>query len=333
MILIVSQNGDPSTDKVIDWIDYLGKKFYRANGEDVINYNSSITFQLSTEKSNFEINSKTISSDTISSVWFRRDSYSIFKNAISENLSLIQDKNYFGDLQRNFYEEYLSAKTGFYSCLEDNLCVLGNFRKFSLNKIDVLFHAKKQGLDIPRTLITDNKVALKDFITITGSVITKSMSEGFGITFNNENFLCYTEEIDNDIIKNIPEKFFTSFFQEKLNKDIEIRIFYLDGKCYSMAIFSQLDNQTKVDFRKYNKSVNNRNVPFQLPKKIEYNIKKLMKSLKLNTGSIDIVKTIEGRYVFLEVNPVGQYDMTSLPCNYYLDKKIAQFLIKDDGTK
>ena len=32
-------------------------------------------------------------------------------------------------------------------------------------------------------------------------------------------------------------------------------------------------------------------------------------------------------YVFLEINPVGQYGMVSEPCNYFLDKKIAHYLI------
>jgi hypothetical protein len=31
--------------------------------------------------------------------------------------------------------------------------------------------------------------------------------------------------------------------------------------------------------------------------------------------------------VFLEINPVGQFGMVSHPCNYYLEKRIAQNLI------
>lgn len=118
----------------------------------------------------------------------------------------------------------------------------------------------------------------------------------------------------------------SSVFQEKLDKELEIRTFFLNGKCYSMAIFSQLDSQTSVDFRKYNLTTNNRNVPYQLSRMLEEKITKLMDELKLNTGSIDIIKTKDGRYVFLEVNPVGQYGMTSFPCNYHLDRKIAEYL-------
>jgi hypothetical protein len=37
--------------------------------------------------------------------------------------------------------------------------------------------------------------------------------------------------------------------------------------------------------------------------------------------------------VFLEVNPTGQYGMVSDPCNYYLDKKIAEYLIDYDENQ
>ena len=52
----------------------------------------------------------------------------------------------------------------------------------------------------------------------------------------------------------------------------------------------------------------------------------LMHDLELNTGSIDLVLGQDGKYYFLEVNPCGQYRMTSDPCNYYLDKLIAKTL-------
>jgi D-alanine-D-alanine ligase-like ATP-grasp enzyme len=51
-----------------------------------------------------------------------------------------------------------------------------------------------------------------------------------------------------------------------------------------------------------------------------------MKELNLNSGSIDFIKTKSGQYVFLEVNPVGQFGMTSYPCRYGIEKEMALFL-------
>lgn len=55
-----------------------------------------------------------------------------------------------------------------------------------------------------------------------------------------------------------------------------------------------------------------------------------MKLMDLNTGSIDMIKNKNNEYIFLEVNPVGQFSMVSYPCNYYIEEKIASYLINKD---
>lgn len=92
-----------------------------------------------------------------------------------------------------------------------------------------------------------------------------------------------------------------------------------------MAIFSQQTDQTSVDFRKYSRETPNRVVPFKLPVEIESKLKKVMSILGLNTGSIDLIYTLDSKFVFLEVNPVGQFGMVSYPCNYQIEQKIAKY--------
>ena len=53
-----------------------------------------------------------------------------------------------------------------------------------------------------------------------------------------------------------------------------------------------------------------------------------MEALGLVMGSIDLIRSTEKEYVFLEVNPSGQFEMVSLPCNYHLEEKIANYLIR-----
>ncbi len=36
-----------------------------------------------------------------------------------------------------------------------------------------------------------------------------------------------------------------------------------------------------------------------------------------------MILTPEGKYVFLEINPEGQFGMVSHPCNYYLERELA----------
>lgn len=52
-----------------------------------------------------------------------------------------------------------------------------------------------------------------------------------------------------------------------------------------------------------------------------------MNSLDLDSGSIDMIVDSSLTYYFLEVNPIGQFEMVSMPCNYNLEKLIAEELI------
>ena len=52
-----------------------------------------------------------------------------------------------------------------------------------------------------------------------------------------------------------------------------------------------------------------------------------MRLADLETGSLDLIYSKTGQYYFLEVNPGGQFSMVSIPCNYNLEKKVAEYLI------
>ena len=140
----------------------------------------------------------------------------------------------------------------------------------------------------------------------------------------------YTSEVQEEDFELIDDTIFPSLFQRKIAKEYEIRSFFIDGQFYSMAIFSQKNAQTKVDFREYDHEVPNQTSTYQLPGSVQEKLTRLMEALKLDTGSIDLIRTLDGEYVFLEVNPVGQFDNVSYFCNYNLEKIIAQALINRD---
>ncbi len=134
-----------------------------------------------------------------------------------------------------------------------------------------------------------------------------------------------TERIQH--LDDFPNAFFPTLFQKNIHKKYELRIFYLKGKCYSAAMFTQGNEKTVVDFRNYDDEKPTRIVPFQLPGELEEKLILLMDELELNNGSIDMIKGLDGEYYFLEINPVGQYGFISGPCNYNLNKVIAEELI------
>jgi ATP-GRASP peptide maturase of grasp-with-spasm system len=197
------------------------------------------------------------------------------------------------------------------------------------NKLIHTIMAKEAGLDVPGSLICSSQKELTAFFNqYPKGIISKPISDSFTLHEQDRAYLLFTNVVTQKDIIELPETFAPTLFQQKIEKTCELRVFYLKGQVYAMAIFSQNDDKTKVDFRRYNKEKQNYRVPFNLPLNIKQKLKKFMRFANLDCGSIDIVYSQDGRYYFLEVNPVGQFAMVSIPCNYHLGQKIALELSK-----
>lgn len=330
MILIITNQTDISTCDVIDWISYFKKPFIRLNKEDRINL-LEVDLQSSDPNltSDFMIKCNingNIKLSEVKAYWYRKGGLPRYKYT-EDSEAIFKSRAVAKEVRSNLICEVNSLYEYLHFLLDQVKIKIGSRENADICKLKQLYLAKKIGLQIPESAIITTKSALKRIKEKYFSLITKGIQEVLSAQDDNVRYLAYTEKIDEEQIKGLPETFFPSFIQKQIEKAYELRVFYLNGELYPMAIFSQSSEQTSVDFRKYNKEKPNRNVPYRLPDGISAKLVKLMKKLKLETGSIDLIVTLDHEYVFLEVNPVGQFGMTSYPCNYYLEKKIAQRLI------
>jgi ATP-GRASP peptide maturase of grasp-with-spasm system len=199
---------------------------------------------------------------------------------------------------------------------------LGNPFLIDPNKLQVLEIANEIGLQTPKTTICQSSqetffyFGKKPFIT--KLLVPLQMEK------DKKRLNFFTLDTTHN---ELSSTFSPSLFQEKIEKKYEIRVFYLNGQCYCKAIFSQNDKKTEVDYRNYNLKKPNRVVPFLLPKNITSKLKILMDRLKLDTASIDLIVNKQNEFVFLEVNPVGQFSDMSMECNYFLEKKIMEYML------
>ena len=205
---------------------------------------------------------------------------------------------------------------------------IGNYFLQERNKINHINIARNAGLDTPKTVIVTEKKELIKFKNVQGRIINKSIKNSFQIVNESISYYNHTECVTDEIIENIEDTFFPSLFQEELNKSFELRIVFVNTCLWTMAIFSQNDEKTKVDLRNYNLDKPNRKVPFILPDRIKRKVIKFIGLSGLNIGAIDMVVTRDNRYVFLECNPNGQINMVSENCNYPIEKYIAEQLSK-----
>ena len=310
MILILSEGNDLSTTQVIEWLDIFKKKWVRINWEE------KIRLEYSGKDVIFILDNQQFKLSDISSFWYRRGFFNFDKLYGTD----IAEFDYFLNREMKDLISYLYYKL-------EKIYHLDSIRNSAVNKLIVNEIARELQLRTPEEYIFNKRTHLLDLLNNSKeeeTFITKSISGDPARNFDSFMIYNYTSKVN--INKINTDYFFPSLVQNEIKKKYELRIFYLKGICYSMAIFSQKDTQTSIDFRNYNNAKPNRRVPFKLPIIIEEKIDILMKKLNYDTGSIDMIITLENDYVFLEVNPVGQFGMTSFPCNYNIEKKIAEYL-------
>ena len=104
--------------------------------------------------------------------------------------------------------------------------------------------------------------------------------------------------------------------QEYVPKSLEVRATVVGSQVFAAAIHSQQSQRARHDWRHYDFD----KTPHEahtLPEGVSSLCIQLVQSLSLNFGAIDLVLTPDGRYVFLEINPSGQWlwieELTDLP--------------------
>ncbi len=312
MAIIISESNDITTNKVMDWCLANNTSIHRINAQSF----TKISFELNDEIDSLQINQKRVFNNE--KIWNRRGKInSLPKKELSAT---------------PFYKYLKKEEDSFIKSLELHLKNHGSFTGSHLKevenyKINHLLHAKKVGLKIPKTLVTNCKEELLKFYDTYRPIISKDLRYSVNI-FDNDTYYgsIGTFEVTPKMLNTLGDFFAPCFVQEQIDKKLEVRVFVFKRKIFSMAIFSQNNTKTRVDFRNYDTERPNRVSPFQLPNEVEIQILDFMALSNLDTGSIDLILNQKNEFVFLEVNPQGQIDWLSKNCNYYIEKYIAEEL-------
>jgi ATP-GRASP peptide maturase of grasp-with-spasm system len=330
MIIIFSTENEISTSDVIHRLEHHGEEVIRINSDD-----DTFKFSLINKEGIYFKNTRTNKTYNLldaKSCWWRRTGIAM-KNFILDtpkedfianelDLSiLLKGRKSLLRSETVDLKEYILRRV-----YENCKINIGSPWRYGLNKLEVLDIAQQYGLQTPDYEIISNLGQIAPS-GIKDEFVTKSIAEGIYEVIGNNSFYTYTELHKKEDFAGNDVNVFPSMIMNVIDKKMEIRTFYLDGHFYSMAIMSQSLSQTKVDFRKYSDSKPNKCETYQLPKSIEDKLEKIFKHLDLNCGSIDLIVNEHNEYVFLEINPVGQYAMTNQPCNYNLDNVIVKYLM------
>ncbi len=191
-------------------------------------------------------------------------------------------------------------------------------------KLKELYVALEVGLIVPDTLVTNNtKLAIDFYRRHQGRIITKRYHSS-RTKYKGADIAFPTSPVslrDIGFVSHI--KYAPSLFQEYIPKQKELRITVVGENAIAAEIDSQKAHHTKHDWRNYDRN----RTPYtlhELPREIHDKLVALVKKRGLNYGTCDMVITPKGEYVFLEINPAGQYawienilgvDITGLICD------------------
>ncbi len=302
MILILAEPLDMHADHVAQKLQERGADFVRFNTAQFPK-EAEISLSYSAQRragAILRVGRAQIDLHSVDSVWYRRSQAPIPHKDITEDPS----REYVAGECLDFVKDVWNS-------LGEKLWVPGPVavvRRAQL-KASHLKVAGALGFELPPTLITNSpEDFLKFYRQHNGHIISKSVGFSFSRIRDVMAAFCrYTEVVTKrDAGYAQAVRYCPITFQAYVPKRVELRITVVGRSVFAAEIHSQESNHTRHDWRRYDRDT----TPYlshDLPSDVELRCIQLVEQLGLCYGAIDMVLTPDGRYVFLEINPNGQY--------------------------
>ncbi|NQU95919.1 MAG: ATP-grasp domain-containing protein [Candidatus Omnitrophica bacterium] len=220
----------------------------------------------------------------------------------------------------NWYVEYMAERER-QSHLTSWLWIEAGKGKHIINPVDSfdthylkpyqIYLLRKNGIPIPKTLVTNDEEKLIEFVKKTKRLIYKPVAGGAKCK----------ELFKKDLTRERLERLRNSpvLFQELIEGD-NIRVYVINNKIVS----SNVIKSDALDYRGSEKEI----FPISLPDKVKKRCIKAVKICKMKYSGIDLRRKSSGEYVFLECNPspmfLGMVEAAGDP----IDEYFADYLIK-----
>ncbi len=300
---------DAHADDVIIQLADMGHEPVRLNTDD-IPLNARMSFNLKDSGIDWQgsidilTNERVIDPTSIKSIWWRRPD--VF--ALPTDLSL---------QEREFAQDEIDhALRGLWASLDCYWISYPEHIRQAGWKLEQLQRAARLGFEVPNTLVTSNPEKARAFYEeCNGQLIFKVLTDPFlgapkiiskypdeeTEPFQSQTTFITEHELPLlDSVSLVP-----CLFQEYIPKQLELRIAVIGDELFAAEIHSQEREETRIDWRNYEVDIPYRKA--NLPSEVASRCLEFVKSYNLNFSAMDLILTPDGRYVFLENNPNGQF--------------------------
>lgn len=310
VILILTNKRDSVVDRLEGVLHACGQDYFRFNTEE---FPSAIGGTLRFDPVNgtkgwLVSGDRKVDLDDITMVWNRRPRQS---NPHSELDPIDQE---FVLRETNHVLESL------YHLLQDRAWINPfHANRAAERKLLQLKTAQQVGLTIPKTIVANDPKHLQDFlIECDGRIVYKTLSS-LARMVNGRGHTTYTTRVSQSQLTKLSDAITLApcLIQQEVPKAIEYRVTVMGNTFFNAAIDSQSKGYTKIDWRKSAMVEPLATAAPEVPEDLKDQILNLMSRMRLVFGCLDFIKTPLGDWVFLEINPNGEWlwvaDATGLP--------------------
>ncbi|MBD6615597.1 MvdC family ATP-grasp ribosomal peptide maturase [Komarekiella sp. 'clone 1'] len=318
VVLLITHSGDYFTiDRVADALSKRGAQPFRF---DTDQFPIAIQLQAHLDNSGsyhrLKYGDVSISTEQVQAVWMRR----IWQPQLGKELA--------PQFQQACIRESLTTLDGFWDSLRGAMWV-DDLQRINAaeNKLRQLRVAREVGLVIPRTLVTNDPEEVREFFFEVKEKMIAKLLTPLSSGMKGSTFFLYTRLVkEEDLLDAQTLRYCPMVFQEQIPKKLELRAVFVNGKLFVGALDASRYAAFTQDWRRA-KSEDCVWQTHELPTDVVDCLNAFMARFGLVFGALDLIQTPSGEYVFLEVNPTGEWGMLERDLGYPISEAIANTLL------
>jgi glutathione synthase/RimK-type ligase-like ATP-grasp enzyme len=207
-----------------------------------------------------------------------------------------------------------------------------NLRRADLKLLQLRL-ARQLGFRVPEYTVTNGPERARSFLAEhPDGVIVKTLmmpaillEDRAGMTYTHLVTAKDAEQLDS-------VRYGPTFLQALVPKTRDIRVTVIGEEIFPTAIDSMSVADAHIDFRRVD-SMDLPHEPVTLPEAISHACLTIVEMLGLRFGAIDLLETPDGDYVFLEINPNGQWYWVELITGQPMARAMADLLERGERER
>lgn len=291
MLLILTSEKDLAADFLIVRLLERSLPYCRLNVEDLAN--SPLRFSVSNDDVHRTVQAGTRAIDLkdVTAVWYRRAIHPPIPAGVSQEYRSFVA----GELRHLWTGSVLNPEVKWVNPI-DRVFV-------AEHKLFQLQVARRLGMEIPKTIVSNCTEDLTKFVREIGKAICKPIFHGL-LLDGQDRYSVYTRRVTADsLAEEEPEQPCPVLLQEEIQRQADLRVTFVGDECFVAEITSA--DPALVDWRRPGLQLQYSTATMSAS--IESKCRTMLAELGLKYGAFDFIKTPDGRLVFLEVNPTGEW--------------------------